>query len=347
MTRLFRWIIVFALILGACVLVLISVRDLPWEITWDLWSVLTAIGTIGATVVAILLALRGWLQEKDATARLVSAWITDEYLPREDGSSYRRAVHLYVANESNEPVFNAMVHVHVGLEETPLGPLAAPSPISVIPPRRELQFDISVPLLAHEFSWTPKAALTFSDPEGRRWFRSLNGELQNVSRRRHRWSRRSDFEDLRQLGDQQNLFNPMLVALIFLSALREETKPAEFSVILAKEAPGWAEVDWNELRAELAGYQPTSMVDYPAPRIARIKLSGDKSLEGKRVEGRGKPLALQNYMFLTLTLDPHSGWKVFGLGGHVAPDKIYFGGSLAYEVDPYRGSGFLADDEDE
>src|SRR5699024_5645131 len=119
--------------------------------------------------------------------------------------------------------------------------------------------------LSYHVWWLRMAAPPFSAPIGRLWFRGLIGELQNVSRRRHRWSRRSDFEDLRQLGDQQNLFNPILVALIFLSALREETKPEELSVLLAKEAPGWAEVDWNDLRAELADFQPTSMVDYPAP----------------------------------------------------------------------------------
>jgi len=107
--------------------------------------------------------------------------------------------------------------------------------------------------------------------------------------------------------------------------------------LLAPEAPGWAGVDWENLRSELADFQPTSMVDYPAPRIARIKLSGDKSLQGKRVEGNGKPLELGIYMFMTLTLDPHRGWRIFGVGGSVPPDAIFFGGSLVEEVEPHHG----------
>ncbi len=337
---------IIVLVLATVALVLVIINALPWTLTWDVWTVLTAIGTVGATLVATILALRSWIREKDATARFVSAWVTDEYQPRDDGSAYKRMVQLHVANESNEPAFNAMVNVHIGRGETPLGPLAAPAPISVIPPRRELVFDISVPLLAHADSWYPRATLTFADPKGRHWLRELNGELQDVSRQRLRWSRKPGQGDERQIGNQESLFNPMLIALMFLSSLRdEETKTEDLFVLLAPEAPGWANADWDKLKSELANFQPTSMVDYPAPRIARIKLSGDKSLEGKRVEGSGKPLELDVYMFITLTLDPHLGWRIFGVGGSVPPDAIYFGGSLVEEVEPYQGDHPVADEE--
>lgn len=325
------------LVLAAVALVLVITNALPWTLTWDLWAVFTAIGTVGATLVAIILALRSWLQEKDATARFVSTWVTDNYQPRDDGSAYKRIVQLHVANESNEPVFNAMVNVHVGRDRTPLGPLAAPAPISVIPPRRELVFDVSVPLLAHPDSWSPRSTMTFTDPRGRHWLRELNGELRDVSRQGLRWSKKSGSGDERQLGNQESLFNPMLVALMFLGALRDEqTRTDELLVLLAPEAPGWAEVNWDTLRADLMDFQPTSMVDYPAPRIARVKLSGDKSLEGKQVEGNGRPLELGVSMFMTLTLNPHNGWRIFGVGNNVPPDAINFAGSLSEEVEPYR-----------
>lgn len=331
------WLIV--LVLAAIALVLVLVNALPWSLTWDLWTVLTAVGTVGATLVALVLALRAWTQEKGATARFVSAWVTDEYEPRSDGSSYKRVAQLHVANESNEPVFDAMVNVRVGRDSTPLGPLAAPAPISVIPPRRELVFDISVPLLAHADSWYPKAELTFSDPTGRRWLRGVNGELHDVSRQGLRWSKKSGPGDEQQIGNQESLFNPMLIALTFLSGLRDdETEIDDLRVLLAPEASGWDNVDWDALRTELADFQPTSMVDYPAPRIARVKLSGDKTLEGKSVEGNGTPLELDVYMFMTLTLDPQQGWRVFGVGANVPPDAIYFGGSLSEEISPYRDS---------
>jgi hypothetical protein len=336
------------LVFAAVALLLFIVNALPWTLTWDLWVVLTAIGTVGATLVATTLALRAWVVEKDATARFVSAWVTDEHKPRDDGSSYKREVHLHVANESNEPVFDAMVNVHIGREQTPLGPLAAPAPISVIPPRRELEFDISVPLLAHSDSWSPKAALTFTDPKGRHWLRKLNGELQDVSREGVHWSKKSGPSDERQLGNQESLFNPMTVAFMFLGGLQDkETKTEDLFVLLSPDAPGWVGVNWEKLRSELEDFQPTSMVDYLAPRIARIKLSGDKSLEGKRVEGNGKSLELDIFMFMTLTLDSHDGWRIFSVGESVPPDAIYFGGSLVEDVDPRRSGPAIDEDRGE
>jgi hypothetical protein len=326
------------LLLTAVAIILFIINALPWSTTWELWTVLTAIGTVGATLVALVLALRASMQEKDSIARFVSAWVTDEYQPRDDGSAYKRVAHLHVANESNEPVFNAMVNVHTGRDRTPLGPLSAPAPISVIPPRRELIFDVSVPLLAHADSWYPRATLTFVDPKKRHWLREIDGELQDVSRKKLRWSKDPSSGDERQLGNNESLFNPMLVALMFLGGLRDEKTSVEhLLVLLAPEAPGWAHADWDKLRSELADFQPTSMVDYPAPRIARVKLSGDRSIEGKSVEGNGKSLELDVYMFITLTLDPRNGWRIFGIGGTVPPDAISFAGSLAEEIESHQG----------
>lgn len=322
--------------LAVVALVVVMAKAAPWTATWEVWTVLSAIGTLGATLVALVLALRGWLDTRAAAARVVAAWVTDEYRPRDDGSSYRRTTHVHVANEANEPVFNVILSVHVGRDETPLGPLSAPAPISVLPPRRELIFDISIPLLAHSDSWSPKATLYFTDPQGRRWLRKSNGELRDVSRERPGWSKDSTGLDERQLGDRTSPLNPMMIALAFLAGLRDPATTAEeLAVLLAPEASGWAEVDWDQLRAALKRYQPTSMVDYPAERIARIKLSGDATLEGRQVEGQG--LELTDYMFMTLTLNPSHGWRVFSVGGHVPPDAIYFDGSLLQDVEPSSG----------
>lgn len=335
-----QWIGIVVLLLLAVAIASHIVDAFPWAVDWDVWTVLTALGTIGATLVALALAVRGWLGDRNSTARLVSAWVTDDYQPRESGSSYKRVVQLHIANESNEPVFDAMASVHIGRHQTPLGPLAAPAPITVIPPRRELVFDISVPLLAHDNSWQPRATLEFSDPHGRRWLRSLTGDLQALQSGAMRWSRSSREGDERQLGRQDTLFNPMLVAILFLKLLRDEnTKAESFSVLLAPEASGWQGTDLVKLREDLADYQPTSMVDYPASRIARVKLSGDTSLEGKTVEGHGAPLELHKLMFMTLVLDPRAGWCVFGVGDHVPPDAINFGGSLNEDIEPVQENG--------
>lgn len=325
----------FFLLLVLIVALLFVVVGRDWAVSWDLWTVLTAVGTVGATVVAVILALRSWIQEKNATARLVSAWVSDEYQASADGSSYKRVSILHIANESNEPVFNAMVNVHIGTAEISLGPLAVPAPISVIPPRRELVFDISIPLLAHTNSWNPRATLTFDDPKGKSWLRKLNGELQSLQGQEMRWSKKPKAGDMRQLGNMESLFNPMTSVFSFLRALRSE--PIDVEILrfwLASEAPGWEKTDWQKLGQKMEAYNPTSMVDYPAPRIARVKLSGDKSLEGKTVEGEGRNIRLDNLLFVTLTLHPELGWRIFAIGENVSPDTIYFDGSLAQEVRP-------------
>lgn len=315
-------------------LVLFVVHALPWTVTWDVWNVLTAVGTVGATLVAVALALRAWVGEKNSTARVVSAWVTDDYRPRDDGRSYQRTAVVHVANEGEQPVFDARVNVVLGRHRTPVGPLSVPMPISVIPPHREFTFDISTALLAHPNSWNPLATLYFTDPRGRRWLRDADGVLKDVSRSKSGWSKSQDAGDVRQLGNP-SLFNPMTIALAFLAGLRDaDTNPEDLAVTLAPEAAGWAEVDWAKTREQLDHYQPTSMVDYPAPRIARVKLSGDPSLEGRTVEGEG--LELADSMFMTLTLHPDRGWRIFSIGDSVPPDAIDFGGTLGEEMSPSR-----------
>lgn len=326
-------------VLGMIVLALLGIAvvrllidKLPWTVTWDVWIVLIALGTVGATLVALALALRVWMGEKDATARVVSAWVTGTCEPRSSGSSYKRTVTVHVANEGSEPVFDAKMNVLLGRHRTPIGPLSAPTPIGAVPPRRELVFDISTPLLAHSSSWNPLATLNFSDSRGRRWLRDADGGLRDVSRKGPRWSKAAELADERQLGET-SLLNPMMIALAFLATLRDpDADPADLKLTLAPEARGWAQTDWGMIRAELGHYQPTSMVAYPAPRIARVKLSGDQALEGHTAEGEG--LELKDCMFMTLTLHPERGWRLFSIGESVLPEAIDFDGTLGDELQP-------------
>ena len=345
-----RWAYFGVLILLLAVLVLFITFLVPpsfelksfiieWNADWDVWAVLTAIGTVGATSVAVWLAFLGLKRDRDAVARVVAAWVTDDYKPRKDGSSYERVVRVHVANQSNEPVFDARLNVAIGRDQTPLGPLSVPTPISVIPPRREFIYDISVPLLAHANSWNPRVTLYFTDPKDRRWLRNADGKLIDVSKENADWSAPEAIPDERQLGDMSTAMNPMMVAIAFLAGVREpETDGDNLQIVLAPEAPGWANVDWIELGRNLARYQPTSMVDYPAPRIARVKLSGDRDLEGRTVQGEG--LELDDVIFMTLTFAPDRGWRVFGVGASVRPDEILFeGGSLLDDASPYLPPG--------
>ena len=323
---------VIALVIVVAVAILIAIKALPWTTNWDIWTVFTAVGTVGATLVAVMLAWRGLRRDRDATARVVAAWVTDEYEPRADGSSYNRIVKVHIANEGDEPVFDATVSLLVGSFKTPLGPLSVPPVVSVIPPRRELVYDISVPLLAHGGAWNPLVELWFADPKCRRWHRDSIGALSEVTGQKTRWSEPVVELDEAQLGDQ-SLLNPMTIALAFLAGLQDEGTSADnFKVLIAPEAVGWDAVDWIQVRTELARYQPTSMVSYPAPRIARIKLSGDQSLEGR--VALGERMQLSDYKFLTLTMSPQRGWRVFSVGDAVPPEAIYFGGSLLQDVGP-------------
>lgn len=317
---------VLGIVLLVAVLALVVSRGLglepsiAWTATWDIWVVATAIGTVGATAVALWLGARGIRKERDRVSRVVSAWVTDEYLEEADRRSYRRRVVVHISNESDEPVFGARVGVIVGEPAVRLGPLSAPALIAVIPPRRELLFDVSTPLRAHPGSWSPRAELYFTDPFGRRWLRDASGNLRDVSRARSSWAD-SESLDERQLGDQGSLENPMMVALAFLAGAQDPSVDVDyFAITLAPEASGWGATDWEAVREDLRSFQPTSMVDYPAPNIARIKLVGDVELQGKSVAGEG--MEIQHVMFLTLTRSSSVGWRIYSIGGLMRPDDI-------------------------
>lgn len=309
-------------LLGAVLfLVITRAFGVTWTAQWEFWSVMTAAGTVGATVIALWLAGRGVWRERDEVARVVSAWVSDEFLERDDAPAYRRRVAVHLANESNEPIFNARVNVIVSDPELHLGPLTVPPIISVLPPRRELTFDVSVPLRAHADTWLPRVELYFSDPRGRRWQRTALGALRDVTDESSTWSLSTTDFDERQFGLQDSLENPMLIAVSFLRSLQDEDVAShEFGVALAPEAEGWATTDWEQLRAMLDGFNPTSMVDYVTPNIARIKLVKSKELESRYVVGEG--MVLEDLKYMTLTRSAANGWRIFSVGGTNRPEEI-------------------------
>lgn len=289
-----------------------------WTVSWDVWTAASAVGTIGATAVALWLAVRGIRIERDRASRVVSAWVSDEYLPDPETHRYRRKAVLHVANESDEPVFGARVSVLVGEDGVRLGPLAAPSIISVIPPRRELKFDISTALRAHEQSWMPRAELFFKDPHGRRWLRNADGDLREVTGERSELVHDGE-NDMRQVGDLQSQENPLVIAMMWLEAVRGgRLDDVEFTS--APEADGWQSTDWAALAHHLRDTQPTSFVDYPAASVARVKVTDDVSLQGMVVRGEG--VVLDGGSWITLTRSASRGWRVFAIGRAVRPDDV-------------------------
>lgn len=295
------------------------------------WEAISAIGTVGATGVAVWLAGRSLLNERGAVARLVSAWVTQEFHPREDGRTYQRVTVLNVGNESNEPVFEAWVNVLVGYERVQLGPLSAPSPIAVLAPRSVRQFDISPAIVAQLDTADPRAELTFTDPSGARWHRSPLGRLSDVTKKKTTWATMPD-PTPEQVG-KQDPFNPLVVSSAFLATLWEAAEAKaegrvpgpemDPSVAVATFASGWADANWAELGRTFVDFTPTNFVEYPAGHLAYVRLVGDPALQGKRVSGPGQIL-VPEVRYMTLVLDDQAGWRVFGIGAKVEPDQIEF-----------------------
>lgn len=307
---------------------LLSTFDIPVAASALLVQIVTAGGTLTATGVAVNLAAKASKADRDAVARVVTAWATEKYTANAATSSYHRRVVVHLANESNEPVYDARVSVVIG-EGVNLGPLSVPASVVVLPPRRESEFDISVPLLAHENAYNPRVELLFTDPKGRRWLRDSSGSLTDMTNAQTIWTPVDPDDALvsAQMGRVSDYANPLAVVFLFLNMLR--LGKLEFDAkdmaekVLAPEAAGWTTADWDFLRDDFANYQPTSMVDYPAPHIAQVKLSGDLALQGMQVSG-SVGTKLIDPRFITLTMTYERGWRVWGIGKGVAPDDIQF-----------------------
>lgn len=161
-TRIFYCLLIIAVCL---ILFIIKVPELHYKLTikGEIWTIMEAFGTVGATILSLYLALKSVYKEKSDTARLVDCWTTTRYAPNDNGTSYTRSTKLHILNESNEPVFNASVNTVIGFRRSFIGPLSAPLPISVVPPHQELIYDITTPLLSYPDTSDPRATIAFFD----------------------------------------------------------------------------------------------------------------------------------------------------------------------------------------
>lgn len=319
----------------------------PW------WEAATALGTVGAVAVALLLA---WSESRrarraeealtderasqlerleEAPSSMVSAWVEIEPTPSSQGTYYERRATVHVANESDRPVYNANVCIGVQNEPgrwTPVGPLAVPLPLPVLASRSRQSWDITLPLLAcsieaGNFMSGPTAAIAFTDPSGDRWTRNFDLALTRQSQEGEAALFAIDPEHSEeQMGQIENFFNPVTAVLLFLNALRREEGPdwQLARTLLDPAAKGWSEMteeQWAEAAERWSQLGIAAHVHYPAPRIAYVKTLTDEAAD-QRIEGPGYvevPMTL-----FTLRFVRGSGWMVFSVGVPTPADKIEF-----------------------
>lgn len=311
----------------------------------DVYEMWTAIGTVGAVVVALVVALtqaavvivlgvkRRYLARRKV-ASLVSAWVEHSYGPNSSGEYYRRTVSLHLANESDEPVFR--VEVLCGIETEhgtiQLGPLAAPRIIPVLPPKREFTYDITMGMLgfgdfAHDSFRGLVAKIGFRDHEGTRWERGFDGALKRVKRPRPAVvSEAADELAFAQAGPVDSPYNPLGIVFLFTNiASDDKVDDAMFHQLLADQASGWAKTPPDtiaEVRKMLRMSNLATHVWYPTPRIAYARML-ESLTDGE--------LAEETHI-LTLVWRNRKGWTLFGVGPYLPWMVPFAPGEL--DVDP-------------
>lgn len=312
---------------------------------YDFW---TSVGTVGAVVVALLVALtqatvaivisiRRNLLARRKVASLVSAWLEHVYLPSEEGTYYRRSVTLRVANESDEPVFNVEVTCGIETEDGVIrvGPLAAPRVIPILPPKREFVYDVTMGMLgfgqfAQESFRGLVAEVGFRDHQDGLWLRDFSGKLGKFSR--HSKSSLVEANDdisFAQAGPVEHPYNPLGTVLAFTAAAGDgDVNAQEFRGLLASHAPGWGEVseeDLRQVRKVLTTANLALHVWYPTPRIAYVRLIDSQVIDHSR----------QAATVLTLVWRNNLGWRFFGVGPYLPWDIGFDEGELL--SDPLDG----------
>ena len=300
----------------------IKVFYIPFTREWNFWTCAEAIGTIGATIVALFgLNLKESREKRRSVAKVVSSWISEESKPNADGSSYVRTAVIHINNESDEPVYDVAVNTTLDKGNHWIGPLSSPNQIPVLPAHRELQFDITIPLLGYRHLDTPQVACTFVDPNGRIWERNIDGTLRDCSKEKPHWVGLQN-DELPIQDCDFNVFNPMAVCLTFLNLLNTDTNGEDIKSLLSPQADGWKDVDWENLKHDFGKCMPSSNVRFPAPQVANILLTDDESLQGKKVEGWRQQIHAK--AMVTLTFSHDQGWRIFGIGDRVLPEEILF-----------------------
>ncbi|WP_146081904.1 hypothetical protein [Pseudoclavibacter sp. Z016] len=322
----------------------------------DWWDALSAVGTVSAVAVALLLsllerhrarraeraldAMRETQAERleQSTAAMVSAWIEIKPTPARDGRSYDRVAIAHVQNQSDRPVFN--LNACVALKNaadrwTPLGSMSIPMPIPTLAARSSQTWDLTGPLRAWSYSLNdlaghPTIGFSFTDLNGIRWTRDFDSKLDRQGSAGDAALYMIDDDHAQeQLGDLGDPLNPFAILITFRAALSrapEEGGPDLSTARLALDpaAGGWKAIHDTqllELATSLSGLGVAAHVHYPAPRIAYIKMLSDEATHLK-VTSPGYvevPMTI-----VTLRFASEVGWRIFSIGPLTPVDRIEF-----------------------
>ena len=300
-------------------------------------------GTSGAVIVALWLARREsrrarrlaeQIREEGErrTASLVSAWVETHYEPSKDGTHYIRRAVVHLSNESDEPAFELRLVIGLFDPVVQVGPLSVPDAIPVLPPRRDREWNITLPLLAFSRSHEgmprdPVAQVIFKDSQGKLWIREFSGELRRLNDSEESPAV-SPQEGERQVGDIYTPFNPMTVVLKFVYILQRKDSPCtmkDLRPFLDDHAPAWRSTSTEQLdqiKDMVKSLALASHVYYPGERVAYVRfVSEDLADQPTPTVGRQTQIS----GIVTLTFTPAIGWRIFSIGGAVTqPDWIEF-----------------------
>lgn len=331
--------------------------DFATPVTWasGLTAVASSAAILFSVIVAVVEASRAGTARRErnrvldeqresehkSTARLVSAWVEQGYMPSSDGTNYGARAVVHIINEAEVPVFRVapcVEKIPIGEDANPilLGPLSMPQTISVLPPRRELTYDVSIPLLPHrtsEHGGAPEfgASIAFTDPENVRWSREADGQLDELKGTGGRvFTPMDDTQVAEQVGEASPI-NPLPVALAFLHTISDATLSEDEALdqlrnLVAPEASGWNGLDRDALRGmrdELKDFNVGTQVQYPVPNVAYVKVI-DETATQLTVTRPGNVVVPVRMITLTFTPE-RDGWRVFSWGGGgTPPDRILF-----------------------
>lgn len=157
----------------------VATEAATWQETW------TAIGTVGAVVVALLFGasaeLRRLMTRRRAQAEQISAWAEEEPVSE---SQFRHVG--FILNASGEPVWDITVFVDSVRRETadeldPRAEVVERIQIGMLPPGRKEKRTYQLEFMPYAPDSPVPLVFFFRDNAGRWWFRDEKGQLKRRS----------------------------------------------------------------------------------------------------------------------------------------------------------------------